>query len=479
MAGLRPVRRGLGAPVWPGRDAAYSLFGFGRGGHLCAGAVRRHLVAQSAGHRMEPGRRVEARTQAGGIRPLQVCAPSHLHRASADGPRNGCCLGLAGCVRGAGVVRGRVLDKTEPGGTPPSARLARRISRLQGACQGADSLCVLTREAGSLGNVASAQKAFYPPIVWIVGNSEVIYRNPRGRRPLRTQPTCRRRRPSARFLYRLRTRRLQCTSQRSESEFWFRKATELVRTSDRAEEGAVMRPAKVISCILSIVGVCALAPRIPAQTRASRQRMVIAASVVVDGKGHILHDVRIVIEGSKIVAIGPKVEGPVDYDLRGLTVLPGWIDAHVHITWIFGKDGKNAGTEGTTQEDAYQAASNAWVTLMAGFTTVQSVGAPNDIPLRDAIAKGILPGPRILTANEPLEGRGEAPGTPDEIRAYVRKQKQTGADLIKIFASKSIRQGGGMTLSQEQLNAACDEAKKAGTAHARARLQRGGPRRDS
>ena len=99
---------------------------------------------------------------------------------------------------------------------------------------------------------------------------------------------------------------------------------------------------------------------------------------------------------------------------------------------------------------------------MAGFTTVQSVGAPNDIPLRDAIAKGILPGPRILTANEPLEGKGEATGTPDEIRAYVRKQKQAGADLIKIFASKSIRQGGGMTLSQEQLNAACDEAKKQG-----------------
>jgi imidazolonepropionase-like amidohydrolase len=168
-----------------------------------------------------------------------------------------------------------------------------------------------------------------------------------------------------------------------------------------------------------------------------------------------------VIEGSKIASIVPG-NGPVDYDLRGLTVLPGWIDAHVHITWIFGKDGKNAGTEGKTQEDAYRAASNAWVTLIAGFTTVQSVGAPNDIPLRDAIAKGILPGPRILTAAEPLEGRGEATGTPDEIRAYVRKQKAAGADLIKIFASESIRKGGGMTLSQEQLNAACDEAKKQG-----------------
>jgi imidazolonepropionase-like amidohydrolase len=222
-----------------------------------------------------------------------------------------------------------------------------------------------------------------------------------------------------------------------------------------------MRSAKIVSFILSLLGVCTLAPQVSSQTPAPNQRLAIAATTVLDGKGHILHNVRIVIEGSKIVSILPG-DGPVDYDLRGLTVLPGWIDAHVHITWIFGKDGKNAGTDGTTQEDAYRAASNAWVTLMAGFTTVQSVGAPNDIPLRDAIAKGILPGPRILTAAEPLEGRGEATGTPDEIRAYVRKQKEAGADLIKIFASESIRKGGGMTLSQEQLNAACDEARKQG-----------------
>jgi imidazolonepropionase-like amidohydrolase len=222
-----------------------------------------------------------------------------------------------------------------------------------------------------------------------------------------------------------------------------------------------MRPSRIPLSILIILGICACVP-ISAQTRATSQRIVIAASAVFDGKGHVLHNVRIVIEGSKIVAINPSAEGPADYDLGGLTVLPGWIDAHVHITWIFGKNGKNAGTKGTTQEDAYQAASNAWVTLMAGFTTVQSVGAPNDVPLRDAISQGMLPGPRILTAVEPLEGHGEGTGTPDDIRSFVRKQKAAGADLIKIFASKSIRQGGGMTLSQEQLNAACDEAKKQG-----------------
>jgi imidazolonepropionase-like amidohydrolase len=242
-----------------------------------------------------------------------------------------------------------------------------------------------------------------------------------------------------------------------------------------------MRTAKIVGCILGIVGVCGMAQEVcaqaPVQEPARGKRIVIAASTVLDGKGGVLRDVRIAVEGSKIRAIetigGPEDgaaiglghgigPGPVDYDLRGLTVLPGWIDAHAHITWNFGKDGKNAGMGGTSQEDAYQSASNAWVTLMAGFTTIQSPGAANDIPLRDAIAKGKLAGPRILTAVEPLFGQGEKTGTPEEIRAFVRKQKAVGADVIKIFASQSIRQGGGMTLSQEQLNAACDEAKKQG-----------------
>jgi imidazolonepropionase-like amidohydrolase len=221
---------------------------------------------------------------------------------------------------------------------------------------------------------------------------------------------------------------------------------------------ATMQSAKII---LFVFGVCFLAPGASCQTTPAPKRIVIGATAVLDGRGRVLHDTRIVIEGSRIVAVDANA-GPVDYDLRELTVMPGWIDAHAHITWSFGKDGKNAGMAGTTQEDAYQSASNAWLTLMAGFTTIQSPGSPNDIPLRDAIAKGNLPGPRILTAAEPLIGKGEATGTPEEIRAFVRKQKQAGADLIKIFASQSIRQGGGVTLSQEQLDAACDEAKKQG-----------------
>src|SRR6266498_486059 len=218
-----------------------------------------------------------------------------------------------------------------------------------------------------------------------------------------------------------------------------------------------MHFARIILCLLAIVG---LGAGSSAQTPTPK-RIVIAASTVLDGKGHVLHNTRIVIEGAKIVAIDPRAT-PVDYDLRGLTLLPGWIDAHAHVTWSFGPDGKNAGAGRTTQEAALSAASNAWVTLMAGFTTIQSLGSPTDVPLRDAIAKGLLPGPRVLTAIEPLQGRGPQTGTPDEIRAFVRKQKDAGADVLKIFASQSIRQGGAMTLSQEQLNAACDEATKQG-----------------
>jgi imidazolonepropionase-like amidohydrolase len=98
---------------------------------------------------------------------------------------------------------------------------------------------------------------------------------------------------------------------------------------------------------------------------------------------------------------------------------------------------------------------------MGGFTTVQSVGSAADVPLRDAIARGWLPGPRILTSVEPLVGQGEKTGTPDEIRAFVRKQKNAGADVIKIMAAGGMRSGA-MTLSPEQLGAACDEARKQG-----------------
>ena len=151
--------------------------------------------------------------------------------------------------------------------------------------------------------------------------------------------------------------------------------------------------------------------------------------------------------------------GRPDYDLGGLTVTPGWIDTHVHLTWHFGKDGRFA----TRDENAGQAMlytlENAYVTLMAGFTTVQSVGDIREKDLRDLIAKGALPGPRVLTS---LTAITSTAMTPDQIRDHVRKMADAGADLIKIFASKSIRDGGGRTLDDDQIQAAIGEARARG-----------------
>ena len=74
------------------------------------------------------------------------------------------------------------------------------------------------------------------------------------------------------------------------------------------------------------------------------------------------------------------------------------IDVHVHIGYHFGKDGRAQNQGETPAEMALFAAENAWVTLINGFTTVQSVGAASDKELRDAIARGVLPGPRILSS---------------------------------------------------------------------------------
>lgn len=210
-----------------------------------------------------------------------------------------------------------------------------------------------------------------------------------------------------------------------------------------------------VACIMASAGMAS----------AQNQPTVLRVSTLLDGQGHILHNTSIVIENGKIVRLDPHAAGRV-YDLRGLTVMPGWIDAHVHISWHFGPDGKNAGQgagRGESPEQAFlEIAGDAWDTLMGGFTTVQSVGAEADAPLRDAINHGEIPGPRILTAIRPLSGGGRGNRTPEEIRAYVDQDKAMGADLIKIFASESIRTGGKPTLTQDQLNAACDEARKDG-----------------
>jgi len=187
--------------------------------------------------------------------------------------------------------------------------------------------------------------------------------------------------------------------------------------------------------------------------------IVLRAATALDGKGQILRNTIIVVEGGKISRIGGVAPaGATTYDLTSLTVTPGWIDTHAHILWHF-DNGRLAGKDEPPVRAMLHAADNAILTLNAGFTTIQSPGLPEDKDLRDAIARGIIPGPRILTSLEPLT---EQSGPPEKLRQLVRERKQQGADFIKLFASKSIREGGAQTMTDEQLQAACGEAKSLG-----------------
>src|SRR5579864_5286935 len=191
--------------------------------------------------------------------------------------------------------------------------------------------------------------------------------------------------------------------------------------------------------------------------------VVLHAGTLFDGRGNVLRDVEIVVQDGKILRVEKwrpsSANAAAVYDLRRFTVMPGWIDLHDHLVWHFGPNGRLEDKSETPAQAALAAAANAWATLQAGFTTVQSVGSPEDKALRAAIGNGSIPGPRLLTSLSPIE---DAKLTPDQIREAVRKLKADGADLVKIFASRSIRQGGGRTMSDEQLLAACGEANALG-----------------
>jgi imidazolonepropionase-like amidohydrolase len=189
--------------------------------------------------------------------------------------------------------------------------------------------------------------------------------------------------------------------------------------------------------------------------------ITIRAALLLDGRGASATNVLVQVEDGKITRIG-RGAGTPTHDLSRMTLMPGWIDTHVHIGWHFGATGRFDNQGETPAQQALYGAENAYATLRSGFTTVQSLGAASDVDLRNAIARGILPGPRILTSVRQINERSGAAdrqlATPDQLREAVRRAKGEGADVIKLFASASIRDGGRQTMSDEQLQAACGEA---------------------
>jgi imidazolonepropionase-like amidohydrolase len=194
------------------------------------------------------------------------------------------------------------------------------------------------------------------------------------------------------------------------------------------------------------------------------QTLVLSADRVLDGLGGEIVEGRVVVEGARIVAVlrpGEAAPEGVHFDLGSLTLLPGLIDTHVHIDWHFDADGRthSGASEDSEAEQMLFAVENAYRTLLGGVTTAQSLGAERDLALRDAIARGTIPGPRLLTAVRAISA---STGDPQAIRERVRELEKQGADVIKVFASASIRVGGTPTMTQEQLDAVCGEASHLG-----------------
>lgn len=190
--------------------------------------------------------------------------------------------------------------------------------------------------------------------------------------------------------------------------------------------------------------------------------ITIRADRIIDGRGHVIQGGSVVVVDGKISRVNTTATGPATYDLKGYTLLPGLIDAHSHLTWYFNRQGRyHTRADGDTPvESMLSTAGNAYATLMAGFTTIQSPGSPEDKDLREWIAMGQIPGPRVITSLNPFNSPTQL--SADSLRALVRLRKSQGADVIKIFASKSIREGGAQTMTDEQLQAICGEAKAQG-----------------
>ena len=199
----------------------------------------------------------------------------------------------------------------------------------------------------------------------------------------------------------------------------------------------------------------------PAPAPGQSVTTTIRAGTVLDGRGGTVRNQTIVIEGARIARLEPAGK-TATYDLGRLTVLPGGIDTHVHITSHFDANGRahnDPGGAEPLQQTVLYTMENGYRALLAGITTVQSIGSNLDRDVRDAIARGTLPGPRVITS---LDWITPEAGDTAGLRRAVRERVAGGADVIKILGSKSIREGGGPTLSEDELRAACDEAKAHG-----------------
>jgi imidazolonepropionase-like amidohydrolase len=210
----------------------------------------------------------------------------------------------------------------------------------------------------------------------------------------------------------------------------------------------------------------------PATTTTTPARVYVRAARMFDpASGAVTGDAVVVIEGDRVAQAGARLSVPQGarvYDLGDVTLLPGLIDAHTHITYHFDKTGRFGLTGDATAEEALKyAEENARATLEAGFTTIRNLGAGGrvDIRLRDEINRGDARGPRMIVSGVPLTSDELSDVYEDRearlrrVREFVRARAAEGVDVIKVF--EGVDADGSPVFSEGEIRAIVEEAARA------------------
>ncbi|MEJ5375816.1 MAG: amidohydrolase family protein [bacterium] len=200
---------------------------------------------------------------------------------------------------------------------------------------------------------------------------------------------------------------------------------------------------------------------------------------VLVGNGCVMERASVLIEGERIVRVwqgeGPLPDGVPRVKIQGCTLLPGLIDAHVHLCLDGSPDPMEVLERTPDALLALRIARHARQTLLGGVTSIRDMGGKNGVDLvaREAIRDGMMAGPRMLASGRPIVMTGghgwqmarEADG-PEELRKAAREQIKAGADVIKLMATGGVMtrgvEPGSAQLTEEEMRAAVEEAHKAG-----------------